>query len=332
MERLRRRWFLILLLAGLTLGWLCPQWLRPITAWMEPRLIVAFALFIMAGTLESRSLFRSLIHPAPALWAWCIGYTIPPALAWLVGGLLPVADLRLGLLIITSVPCTPASSVLWTRLAGGNEAVALLTVLLTMATSWLITPAWLAFAARAGVALDTAGMMSGLALVLIVPVGLGQLGRAIGPVGRAAGRHQRLLGVLSRLLIFSMILKAVSDVSDRLSDRSVALSLSGILAAVALSVGVHLAALGTGFWSSRLLHFDRGSRIAVAFAGSQKTLPVSLYLFDVYFKDAYPLAIVPLVCYHVGQLIVDTGIADLFVRASNSGDKHGTWAPSEEQP
>ncbi len=67
--------------------------------------------------------------------------------------------------------------------------------------------------------------------------------------------------------------------------------------------------LGAGLWGSRCLRFERGQQIAVAIAGSQKTLPVALYLFDVYFQP-FPLAIVPMVVYHVGQLIVDTFVAE----------------------
>jgi sodium/bile acid cotransporter 7 len=83
-----------------------------------------------------------------------------------------------------------------------------------------------------------------------------------------------------------------------------------LLLAAALCLGIHLTALLSGLGSSRALHFDRSSQIAVAFACSQKTLPVALYLFDRYFKEAHPLAIVPLVCYHVGQLVVDTFLAE----------------------
>ena len=95
-ELLGKRWFLLMLLAGLALGWLRPQWLRPATAWLEPRVIVAVALFVMAWSLESRSLFQALLRPWPALWAWSISYSALPALAWLVGWLLPQDDLRLG--------------------------------------------------------------------------------------------------------------------------------------------------------------------------------------------------------------------------------------------
>src|SRR5205807_2042259 len=159
-DHLRRRWFLLLLVAGLSFAWFRPQWLRPATVWLEPRAIVAAALFVMAWGLESRSLFQSVRHPLPAVWAMIISYTLVPALAGSASWLLPDADLRLGLLLIASVPCTLSSAVLWTRMAGGSEGTALLVVLLTTATSWLATPAWLTVAARTSIALDVPGMMS----------------------------------------------------------------------------------------------------------------------------------------------------------------------------
>ena len=311
---LRQRWFLLLLLAGLATAWVRPQWLRPATVWLEPRVIVAAALFVMAWSLESRRLLHALTHPFPALWAMIISYTALPVLAWSAGWLLPDADLRLGLLIIASVPCTLSSAVLWTRMAGGSEGTALLTVLLTTATSWLATPAWLALAAHTSVALDVPGMMGSLVLVLLVPVGLGQLSRAAGPLARTATRHKALFGAVSRFFIFAILLKAAVDVSERLSVRPTAPAFGWIAAAAALCIGSHLAALTGGLWSSRLFRCDRADQIAVAFAGSQKTLPVSLYLFDIYFKEAYPLALLPMLAYHIGQLAADTLIADVLAR------------------
>ena len=58
---------------------------------------------------------------------------------------------------------------------------------------------------------------------------------------------------------------------------------------------------------------DRGRQIAIAISCSQKTLPISLALFDRYFARAeptpFPLAVVPLLFYHAGQLLLDTLIA-----------------------
>jgi sodium/bile acid cotransporter 7 len=307
---LRQRWFLLLLLAGVTLAGLRPEWLRPATRWVEPRIIVAPALFLMAWSLESRSLFRALLQPWAALWALVISYGALPALAWLTGSLLPDADLSLGLLISASVPCTLASAVLWTRMAGGCEATALLVIFLSTATSWLATTAWLTFATGANVHVDTSDMMVSLLLVLVLPVGLGQLSRAIGPLARAATQYKHGLGVVSQVLILCIILRTAVDVMDRLAQRLTVAWGAGLLVTAGMCVGTHLLALGAGLWSSKGLGFDRPRQIAVAFACSQKTLPVALFLFEGYFKESHPLAVVPLLFYHVGQLVVDTFIAD----------------------
>ncbi|HLN30903.1 MAG TPA: bile acid:sodium symporter [Gemmataceae bacterium] len=306
----RKRWFFILLVLGVTLAWFRPEWLRPCTALIDPRIVVALALFLMAWGLESRHLFRSLLRPWAALWAAFVSYSAIPFLGWLGGRLLPNDDLRVGLMVISSAPCTLASAVLWTRLAGGNEATALLVVLITTATSWLVTTTWLAWSLATTVRIDTGAMMWSLITVLVIPVGVGQIIRAFPFLAQLAARRRRILGVVSRSLILSIVLKAVVDLSDQLGERPEALSWALAVATGFLVVASHLIGLAGGFWTAKWMKCVPSEQVAVAFACSQKTLPVSLYLFMTYFKDAYPLAILPLVFYHVGQLIVDTFIAE----------------------
>jgi len=310
---LAKRWFLLVVIAGGLLAWLQPDWLRW-TRHAEPQLVMALALFLAAWTLESRSLYQTLLRPQAALWALVISYGFLPALSFFLGQwLLPIEDFRIGLMITASVPCTLASAVLWTRMAGGNEAAALLSTLLTTFLSWFATTAWLAFGTGSEVHVDSSGMMRGLALILVLPVGVGQLLRAAPVLARTATRYKTPLGVISRLLIVVIMLRAAVEVRDQAARETSQLSAGAVLITLVVCLGTHLLALAGGFWSSRLLGFDRASRIAVAFAGSQKTLPVSLYLFEVYFRS-YPLAVVPMAFYHVGQLILDTFIADLLAR------------------
>ena len=83
---------------------------------------------------------------------------------------------------------------------------------------------------------------------------------------------------------------------------------------VVLAVALHLFALASGLISCRWLGFDRGRQMAVAFSASQKTLQVSLVLYDQYFKSPFPFAVMPLLFYHVGQLLLDTLIAKRMAR------------------
>src|SRR6516164_5109187 len=166
---LARRWFLLVIVVGAVAVWRWPAGLRW-TRSVDPTATGAVAIFLSAWTLESRRLLGALVRPAAALGALCVSYGLLPSLALLAGHLLPHPDLRIGLLLIASVPCTLASAVIWTRLAGGNEATALLITLLTNLTGWLFTTAWLMLAtgeAEAGP--DAGGMMTRLVLVLVVP-------------------------------------------------------------------------------------------------------------------------------------------------------------------
>jgi sodium/bile acid cotransporter 7 len=321
MKRVTERYWFVLVLAALILAaWFRPGPLKSFTDLLEPRLTIGAALFLMAAGLETRYTLKTLRRPWPALWAAVIGYCFLPATGWWTAAMLGNVDLRFGVLIITSVPCTLASAVLWTRMARGDEAVALLAVLLTTALSWLATTLWLQVAVQHDLSLNTLDMMQGLFLVLIVPVSTGQLWRALNWVRTAVVAHRWFLDVVARLLVLSIILKSLVGVFEDKDELGRGLA-PGLLACTAgLCVGLHLAALIAGAWSANLLGFDRGEQVAVAFACSQKTLPVGLYLYETYFKESHPLAIVPLVCYHVGQLVTDTLIADLFTRRGQQTD------------
>src|SRR5712692_2064439 len=190
---LAKRWFLLLLLAGCAVAWFVPGAL----AWVQfapPRLVMPLALFLVAWTLPGRSLVQAMRRPRAALWGVFIGYTVPPLVGWMAGSFLP-SDFRIGLLVCTAVPCTLASATLWTRMAGGDEATAILGTAISTGTSWLATTAWLAVTTGRLVALDYGAMMLDLAATLILPVVLAQAIRAAPPLARFAAAFRRSLGV-----------------------------------------------------------------------------------------------------------------------------------------
>ena len=80
------------------------------------------------------------------------------------------------------------------------------------------------------------------------------------------------------------------------------LTATNVLLLIAGVAAVHLSALWLGLRSSRALGFTEPDSIAVAFAGSQKTLMVGAYVA----LAVGPLAILPMVVYHAVQLFADT--------------------------
>ena len=52
------------------------------------------------------------------------------------------------MIVAATAPCTLASAAVWTRRAGGNDAVAILVTFITNATCFLVTPFWLILMTR----------------------------------------------------------------------------------------------------------------------------------------------------------------------------------------
>jgi sodium/bile acid cotransporter 7 len=249
-------------------------------------------------------------QPRAALWAAGLSYGLVPLLGWGAAALLGTLgqpDLGLGLLIVTAVPCTLTSATVYTRLAGGHDATALLVTFLTTSLSWLITPAWLALTAGARFRVDLPDLMAGLFLGLVAPVALGQLARWPARGRGWATRGQRPVAAAARALILVTILQAAVLAVRRWAEAAPPGAAVALAAAAALAV--HLTAAAVAYRGGALLGLDRPGRVAATFAGSQKTLPISLLLIDGHFR-AQGLAVLPALAYHVGQLIVDTWLAE----------------------
>jgi sodium/bile acid cotransporter 7 len=304
-----RYWFVFSLLTAVIFGLLWPDFFDDKMAWLKPNMVIVTALFLIALTMPGRRVTDEVRRPWAALYAVLISYGFLPAAAWFLGAWMR-ADFHVGAFITVCGPCTLASAVLWTRLAGGNEATALLATVFSTASSWLLTTLWLTATTGTAVALDPFVMMSELLLYLVLPIGVGQLLRQWQPILHVATRHRFALGICSQLLILAILLRSAAKVGLNLRGESVNLTWLELGSSGLFCVGLHLAALAFGWWSSPWLGIDRPRQTAIAFACSQKTLPVALLVFDGYFETRFPLAIVAILFYHAGQLICDTAIAE----------------------
>src|SRR5262249_30534568 len=135
---------------------------------------------------------------------------------------------------------------------------------------------------------------------------------------RLADRFRAGISVVAQFLVLAIILKAAAEVGDRIHQGHAVVEPAPLVAAAIACIALHLGTLGAGLVSSRWLGLERPRQIAVAFAASQKTLPVALVLFENYFQSNFPLAIMPLLLYHVSQLILDTFVAELIYGAEKS--------------
>jgi sodium/bile acid cotransporter 7 len=230
--------------------------------------------------------------------------------AWLVAGLLP-PPLDLGLMVTAAIPCTLASAAVWTRRAGGNDAVALIVTMVTNLGCFLVTPLllWLMAGANVRGSMSASELVWRLFLVAVLPMLAGQLLRLIRPAARFATRLKAVFSTLCQLGILTMVLIGAVQSGLKLgvpTTTAAMTSASWVMMLVAVAV-VHLTALYVGFGLGRTIGLDRADWIAVGFAGSQKTLMIGL---DLALALDLGIGMLPMIAYHAVQLIFDTLVAD----------------------
>ena len=354
-----RRWFLIGLAVVLAVGFRYSAELEPASEAIPRDALVASVMFFMAFTLDAHTMGRALWRPQAALVAFAANAGVAPLLAWAFSPLLRT-DLSFGLIIAGSVPCTVASAAVWTRRAGGDDAVALLVAIGTNFLCFLVTPMWLLWAAGTAPgadvssSLDPVEMMTRLMILVALPVLAAQLLRLIGPLGRWATKAKIPLGVYCQLGMLTMVFTgavrsgielrkfaeepaeaaavATDDAAQPTSEPTDPIAAQsqppeadaahrepvGILGWGTLLfcvLAVHLLTRAVGLGASRMLGISYPQQIAVAFSGSQKTLLIGLDIAVEYIGQFGGLALIPMVTYHVTQLLVDTVIADRFKAA-----------------
>lgn len=310
LDALRRRWFLILLVVTLVLGMGWAVQLESLAAQLPRDWIIGFVLLAMALPLRIDAIWATLSRPLPAVWAVVINWGVVPLLAWLASLLLE-GDLALGIIIAAAVPCTLASAAVWTRLAGGNDAVSLLVTMITNLACFLATPAIIyLFAGRADTAVDFSQMASKLFVLIVLPIVLAQVLRLQSHLGEWATANKRGLSVFAQLGLLSIVFLGAVNCGLKLAALEGQLApIAGQIALMLLLVAVvHTVAWFLGYWSAARLGMATEEQLAVAFAGSQKTLMVGLAIA----LSFGGLTILPMLAYHIEQLIIDTLLADRY--------------------
>lgn len=308
---LKSNWFLFVLLAVVAVGF--ASWKQTAFLSRQPVLtdgLVMVVLFLMALPLPTAKLVATIRQPGPSILASTINYLFIPLITWPIS-LFFAEEFGNGLLITAVTPVTLASAAVWTRKAGGNDAVALMVTLITNLCCFFIAPFWLfLFLGKTETSISFSDLAIKLLLVVVLPMVLAQLLRQYRPFGNWSTQKKSELGMCAQIGILSMVFLGMSQSGERLSAMPLNVDLVlVVLATVAVVTSIHSAAFWFGYWSAFRFGMSNDNAIAVGFSGSQKTLMVGLKLaVDLGFS------IVPMVLFHICQLIVDTLFATWLTR------------------
>ncbi|MDA0588846.1 MAG: bile acid:sodium symporter [Planctomycetota bacterium] len=340
-----KRWFLIslliLIVSGITLGYVAEA--EKIEAFRElvpARWVTAFVLLLMSFSLDSRQLKAAFKSPAPVMWACSTNYLLIPLLGWAAMSFQQTPDFTIGLMIACSTPCTLAACSVWTRKAGGNDAVSLLTTLTTNTSCFIIAPFWLTMAAGRSVELDVYDLAGKLVFVVLIPTLAGQFIRQPARCEEFARKNKTAIGVVAQSSILFLVFLSACAGGVKLQEQGgLSTQVLGIAVVWLSCVAIHLIALAAAWYGGGAFGFERKDRIGATFAGSQKTLPIGVYLAtdpstfggaEAFLGQAVPFAVFPMLMFHASQLFLDTIVADKLKQPDPENESQATEPASTD--
>ncbi|MEA1996157.1 MAG: bile acid:sodium symporter [Gemmatimonadota bacterium] len=302
LDKLKKNWILPGIAVACLWGYMYPE----AGEYLGRRLglLVASIMFLMGMGIGFRR-FRSRIHAwkhIAVVMSFC--YLAAPFLALLIAvsffrEQLPVYT---GLILLGTTSTTLSTCIVFTRLAGGDEALALWLSVFSSLLCVLVSPVLIYCFIGAWIEVPVVAMMLRLLVVMFLPLAAGMSLRAflgehkVAPVGG-------LLTGSCTVIVLAVIMVSVAKGRDILGSSQ---SLPVILAVAVL----HLTLILLVRLATEYLDFTKGKKIAVLFCSVQKTLQIPAYI-AIEILDMPSAAIAP-VLYHVFQLVIDSLLVSYF--------------------
>jgi sodium/bile acid cotransporter 7 len=219
-------------------------------------------------------------------------------------------SLASGVLLLCLVPSTVQSCVVYTQIAGGNVAGAVVSASLSNLLGVFFTPALVALLMAADASIHT-GSIVRIVLQLFVPFVLGQLLRPL--IGGFVARHDGRLKLFDRGSILLVVFVAFSEGAE--AHIWASLSVWSILAVALVCAALLAVVMGWTVLAGRVLRFPREDRVAMLFCGSNKSLASGLPIATVLFAGGdVALIVLPLMLYHQLQIITGAVLAKRLAR------------------
>ena len=288
-----------------------------------------FLLFLLNGIRVPRSeIVRGLRNARyiVALIVWVFGAMalIGLGLQAAVSAYLP-SLMAVGFLFLGVLPSTVQSATSYSMLAEGNVGLSVVSAaLLNILGVFVSVPLFLLLggSGEGGVSFD---VIRKIALMLLFPFVIGQV--AQGFAGKWVARHKSSAIWLDRLVIALAVYVAFSGavrqgIWSRLERPDWAVLLLGVCAFLALAKG--------GAWAaSGALGLPARDRTSFLFAGAQKSAAVGVPLATILFApDAAGFVVLPLLLYHLFQLVLAAPVANRLAKQSRLRDLPGCSGPT----
>ena len=270
-----------------------------------------FVLFLLNGMRIARSeIARGLrnwrfLIPL-ILWVFVGMAVVGWGMEKLGAGLLPPM-IAVGFLYLGALPSTVQSATSYTSIAHGNVGMSVISAaLLNILGVFVTVPIFILLggSGEGAIGLETAER---IALILLLPFAIGQVVQ--GWTKQFIARHQPKIIWIDRFVIALAVYVAFSGaVEQNIWGRVEPLGwavLAGLVAAFLLAANIGAWVLGGA------LHLPHKDRVSFLFAGAQKSAAVGVPLATILFApDIAGFVVVPLLLYHLFQLVVAAPVAE----------------------
>lgn len=247
-----------------------------------------------------------------------------PILIWGLTSVMPWLDddFRLGVTYLSALPSTVSASVVMVSIAGGNLPAAIFNASISSLLGVVLTPAWMGVLAG-GVEgqIDFWSTFGELILKVIFPVTLGVFcHKWLFP--RISAHISKLKYVDQSVIMMIVFTSFADSFAQKIFS---AYSPSTLLIVAGTMLGIFILVMLILAFLSKLVGFSGPDRITTLFCGSKKSLVHGVVIGKVIFPNPAVLGLVllPVMLYHIQQLILGSILAGYFGRKNLKNEKPG---------
>ena len=266
---------------------------------------IFLSFFVTSLTLNTSAILSESRNYKAIVAALVSGFVLFPIIAKLFAEVIfgGDPDFLIGFCILAVVPVTMATATVLTNLAGGNVPLNLMINVTTNMLAIFTIPISLKIllAGDNSIELPAFKLMLEIFIIVILPVVLGQIIRI--KIKEQVMRAKKAFSLFCRIIILLLIFNAVANSAEQLAGLGYRL-----IFIVAVTIALHIVILAMNFGISKMLRLDFASTSAFTITTSQKTIGLSFIIWSISFT-AFPLAMIPTICYHLTQSIGDTYLA-----------------------
>lgn len=217
------------------------------------------------------------------------------------------ASIVSGIIICLATSTTASTNVVFTKLAGGNEALAAMNAIIGNVLGIFLTPAWLVAYLRSSGSINYSAVIELLAITVIAPMVVGNVIQYKAPnkVAWLAARLDfgKVSSVCILLLVWSVFSNTFSKKTTVDAGSVVAMLFVDLFFYAATTAAALLLPLQPRIRS--LLHADEEAAIAAAMVAGTKTVALGIPIINACFSGNPHVGLLslPLICYHAEQIL-----------------------------